>query len=146
MYKEFGISEELEKLADECEKQIAEEFRKIEKVEIINSIKVLNAFHNNNLSEMHFVGSTGYGYNDVGRDTIEKIYRKYATHVPGFTGSERFKQIYEYLKIIPRFSLYEQDSTKGDFINMQKEKMYYSEIANQITSYVDDSDHKKRLQ
>ncbi len=77
---------------------------------------------------------------------IEKNYRKYATHVPGFTGSERFKQIYEYLKIIPRFSLYEQDPTKGDFVNMQKEKMYYSEIANQITSYVDDSDHKKRLQ
>lgn len=76
---------------------------------------------------------------------IEKIYRKYATSVPGFTGSERFKQIYEYLKIIPRFSLYEQDPTKGDFINMQKEKMYYSEIVNQITSYVDDLNHKKRL-
>ena len=39
-----------------------------------NSMKVLNAFQNNHLSEIHFNSTTGYGYSDIGRDTIEKIY------------------------------------------------------------------------
>lgn len=74
MYKEFGISEEIEVLANECEKEIEEELKKVDEVHTANSIKVLNAFHNNNLSEMHFAGTTGYGYNDIGRDVIEKIF------------------------------------------------------------------------
>ena len=74
MYKEFGISEEIESLAKECEKEVKVEFEKVDEVQTINSIKVLNAFHNNNLSEMHFSGTTGYGYNDIGRDIIEKIF------------------------------------------------------------------------
>ena len=77
--------------------------------------------------------------------TIEKVFRKYATHIPGFVFSERYKQIYEYLKTIPRFSLYKSDPAKGDFINRQKEKMYYTEIATQITSYAESLGDKKKL-
>ena len=53
MYKEFGISEEIEILANECEKEIEEELKKVDEVQTANSIRVLNAFHNNNLSSIN---------------------------------------------------------------------------------------------
>ena len=53
---------------------INNEFKKIEKIEEFNSNKILNAFINNSVSEVHFNMTTGYGYNDIGRDTIERIY------------------------------------------------------------------------
>ena len=53
---------------------IDEVFKKIEETCFYNSNKVLNAFQKNKLSDIHFVGSTGYGYNDLGRDVIENIY------------------------------------------------------------------------
>ena len=74
MYKEFGISEEVEKLAKETEKEIEPIFKKIEEVCEYNSLKVLKAFQNNNISDMHFNQTTGYGYGDVGRDTCEKVF------------------------------------------------------------------------
>ena len=58
----------------EEEKKLKEQFDKIDSLVYINSLKVLNAFHKNNLSESHFSSTTGYGYNDIGRDTIEKIF------------------------------------------------------------------------
>ena len=51
-----------------------EQFKKIEEVCEYNSLKVLSAFQKYNVSEMHFNSTTGYGYSDVGRDTIEKIF------------------------------------------------------------------------
>ena len=74
MYKEFGISEEVEKLAKETEKEIEPIFNEIEEVCEYNSLKVLKAFQNNNISDMHFNQTTGYGYGDVGRDTCEKVF------------------------------------------------------------------------
>ena len=58
----------------EEEKKLKEQFDKIDSLVYRNSLKVLNAFHKNNLSESHFSSTTGYGYNDIGRDTIEKIF------------------------------------------------------------------------
>lgn len=49
-------------------------FKNIDDICFYNSKKVLDAFHNNKLSETHFNGTTGYGYNDLGRDVIENIY------------------------------------------------------------------------
>ena len=57
-----------------CEKEIKEELNQIDEIIYFNSKKVINAFRNNNLSEYHFNITTGYGYNDIGRETIEKIY------------------------------------------------------------------------
>ena len=74
MYKEFGISEEIIKLTKETEKEIEPIFKKIEEVSEFNSLKVLKAFQNNNISDMHFNQTTGYGYGDVGRDTCEKVF------------------------------------------------------------------------
>ena len=58
----------------ECEKEIKVELNNIDNIVYFNSKKVMDAFRNNNLSEYHFNSTTGYGYNDIGRDTIEKIY------------------------------------------------------------------------
>ena len=74
MYEEFGISKELIDLTEEVEKEIKKEFEKVDKIKEINSLKVLKAFQDNNLSEIHFGTTTGYGYSDIGRETIEKIY------------------------------------------------------------------------
>lgn len=59
-----------------AEKEIKPIFEKIEEMELQNTRKVLEAFQENQLSEMHFSSTTGYGYNDIGRDTIEKIYAR----------------------------------------------------------------------
>ena len=74
MYEKFGISSQIEKLANEVEKEITPEFEKIDKIKEENSLKVLMAFQKYNVSDMHFGSTTGYGYGDVGRDTIEKIF------------------------------------------------------------------------
>ena len=57
-----------------CENMLSEQFREIDKVCFFNSMKVLNAFHDNRVSEAHLGGTTGYGYNDYGRDTVEEVY------------------------------------------------------------------------
>lgn len=62
-------------LVDDCEKEVREEFNKVEKICEKNSLKVLNAFQKNELAEVHFNETTGYGYDDIGRETIEKIYK-----------------------------------------------------------------------
>ena len=74
MYKEFGISEKLEALANETENEVKEIFNKINADAVKNSIKVLKAFQNNRISDLHFNSTTGYGYGDIGRDTIENIF------------------------------------------------------------------------
>ena len=74
MYKEYGISEETINLIKKCETEVQDEFKKINEICEYNSLKVLKAFHDNNLSEVHFGETTGYGYDDIGREAIEKIY------------------------------------------------------------------------
>lgn len=58
----------------ESENNLSEEFKKYENISFYNSMKVLNAFHKNKVSESHFNGTTGYGYNDYGRDVVEAVY------------------------------------------------------------------------
>ena len=74
MYKEFGIKEDIIELSKKVEKDLLPIFKEVEKVEEYNSLKVLSAFQKYNLSEMHFAGTTGYGYGDVGRDAIENVF------------------------------------------------------------------------
>ena len=57
------------------EENIKEELKKIDDLCEYNSFKVLNAFNKNNISEIHFNSTTGYGYNDLGRDIIEEVYK-----------------------------------------------------------------------
>ena len=68
------MDEKIIKLVNDSEKELEKEFKKIDEICEYNSLKVLNAFWNNKLSEVHFSQTTGYGYDDIGRDVIEKIY------------------------------------------------------------------------
>ena len=75
MYQELGISNEVIQLINEAEVDCCEEFLKIDKQAYLNSLKVLSSFHKNEITESHFNSTTGYGYNDVGRDGIEAVFR-----------------------------------------------------------------------
>ena len=68
------LLEEAYKIVNEAEESLKEEFKKIDDLEEKNSLKVLNAFHNANISEVHFNSTTGYGYGDLGRDAIEEVF------------------------------------------------------------------------
>lgn len=76
IYNNLKISEELINKAVKVEKEIEEEFKKAKEISMVNSIKVLNAFQESNLQEMHFNSSTGYGIDELGRNKIEEIYAK----------------------------------------------------------------------
>lgn len=66
---------EIDNLVCKVESEIQEEFNKIDKICLYNTQKVLNAFIENNVGECHFNTTTGYGYNDLGRDAIENVYK-----------------------------------------------------------------------
>lgn len=74
MYKEFGISDELIKIADECEKELEPIFKEIDENCLRASSKVLKAFQDNKVSGTDFIEVTGYGFYDGGREKLEKIY------------------------------------------------------------------------
>ena len=75
MYEKLGISKKVVDMVLEEEEKLKEEFTKIDELCDLNSMKVLNAFNKNNVSEVHFNSTTGYGYGDIGRDVIEKVFR-----------------------------------------------------------------------
>ena len=74
MYKKLEISDNVIELSKKVEKDIEGVFKQIDEVCEYNSIKVLKAFQKYNISEMHMGSTTGYGYGDIGRDTIEKVF------------------------------------------------------------------------
>ena len=64
----------MEKLIKSCEKSLANKFEYLEDIALFNQEKVLNAFKSNNLALRHFAGTTGYGYGDDGRDTLNRVF------------------------------------------------------------------------
>lgn len=66
--------DEIKKLVVECESALEYEFKEIDDNKFFFSEQVLNSFKKNNLSENAFNSTTGYGYNDLGREIIEKVY------------------------------------------------------------------------
>lgn len=73
-YKEVGISEEVFALSETVLEELKDRFRKIDEVAEINQMKVISAMQKNKLCAEHFNPSTGYGYNDAGRETLEAVY------------------------------------------------------------------------
>ena len=67
-------SMEIRELINVCEKELTSEFDKVNKLCEENTFKVLESFKNNGVSEIHFNSTTGYGYNDIGREVIESVY------------------------------------------------------------------------
>ena len=73
-YLEMGISEEV---FDYCEKictELTDRFKKVDETAEVNQLKVLKAMQKNKVSDIHFASSSGYGYNDLGRETLEAVY------------------------------------------------------------------------
>ncbi len=70
----FNIDEDIIKLSEEAELSLKEVFLNIDEITEINQWKVMKAFSDNQVSDVHFASTTGYGYDDLGRDTLDKIF------------------------------------------------------------------------
>ena len=74
LYTQFGIDDETLNFCKKIEADLAPKFAEIEHNMHINGAKVLHAMQKNRLSDVHFAATTGYGYNDLGREVVEQIY------------------------------------------------------------------------
>ena len=72
----FDFSNKILFAAEEATKKVDSVFKKIERITEFNQQKMLKAFINIGVSERHFAGSTGYGYDDKGRDVLDQVYAK----------------------------------------------------------------------
>ena len=64
----------MQKIIDAAEKQLESRFKEIDNIAFLNQMKVLEAFKKNAISTRHFAGTTGYGYDDIGRDTLARLF------------------------------------------------------------------------
>lgn len=71
----FNIDKKVLEFCAKAENKIKGAFAEIDEIAEINQYKVLQAMQKNKLSDVHFGMTTGYGYNDLGRDTLEEIYK-----------------------------------------------------------------------
>ncbi len=74
LYKEMGISDDVCAFGEAVLERLAERFRQIDKTAEYNQLKVLKAMQEAKVSEACLLGTTGYGYGDIGRDTLEAVY------------------------------------------------------------------------
>lgn len=70
----FGLSDRTIELGEEVLQSLKEEFEERDRIAEFNQYKVLHAMQKNRLGEEHFMATTGYGYNDIGRETLEAVY------------------------------------------------------------------------
>lgn len=74
MFTQLKSGAKLKPLVQEIEQQIADVHKNIDEMIDTNQFRVLQSFQKHRVSDSHFIPSTGYGYDDIGRDTLEKIY------------------------------------------------------------------------
>ncbi|MEB1809528.1 MAG: methionine gamma-lyase family protein [Bacillaceae bacterium] len=74
MYEQFSFGQQLQPIVERTEKKLTEQFQEIDRVTETNQLRVLQAFQKFQVGDFHFTPSTGYGYDDTGRDTLEAIY------------------------------------------------------------------------
>ncbi|MBP7347367.1 MAG: methionine gamma-lyase family protein [Butyrivibrio sp.] len=74
MYEQLGISKEVYEIGDRICAGLKERFEKIDEIAEYNQLKVIGAMQKNKVGEACLLGTTGYGYNDLGRDTLEAVY------------------------------------------------------------------------
>jgi len=74
MYQQLGISREVYELGEQICTGLKERFEKIDEIAEYNQLKVVQAMQKNKVGEACLLGTTGYGYNDLGRDTLEAVY------------------------------------------------------------------------
>lgn len=73
-YEHLGISQEIYEVGENVCNSLKDRFANIDQVAEFNQLKVINALQRNRVNESCLLGSTGYGYNDLGRDTLETVY------------------------------------------------------------------------
>ncbi len=73
-YRSLGIDDKVITYCEKIAQELEPRFKEIDRVAELNQMKVLKAMQENRLSDVHFAATTGYGYNDMGRDTLEKVY------------------------------------------------------------------------
>ena len=73
-YQELGIDDKVLDYCSDITQSLTERFAVIDQIAEFNQMKVLKAMQDNRLSDIHFAATTGYGYNDIGRDTLERVY------------------------------------------------------------------------
>ncbi|MBR1758571.1 MAG: methionine gamma-lyase family protein [Lachnospiraceae bacterium] len=74
IYTSLKISPEVLAFGGQVEAKLSERFAEIDRIAEYNQMKVIGAMQKNRLSDIHFAASTGYGYNDLGRETLEAVY------------------------------------------------------------------------
>ena len=74
MYNSFGIDKAVLDCCNEIIASLQERFAAIDGTAEYNQLKVLRAMQKNRVDAQCFAGSTGYGYDDIGRDTLERVY------------------------------------------------------------------------
>lgn len=74
MYETLGVRSAVYQYGETVLKSLQEQFSEIDRVAEYNQGKVLAAMHKNHLNATHFAATTGYGYDDIGRENLEKIY------------------------------------------------------------------------
>ena len=72
--EEFDIAPEIIKLVEETEEELKDKFDEADQIMEYNQYKILKAFQDNMIGDNHFSWNTGYGYNDPGREALEKVY------------------------------------------------------------------------
>lgn len=72
--KKFGISDQVLQIIGAAENEVKDIFLELDDIMTYNQYKVLDAFQKNKISDMHFGWNTGYGYNDPGREALERVY------------------------------------------------------------------------
>lgn len=71
---EFGVTQSVLDLVKKAEEKAFDSFKRVDEIAEINQMKVMKAFSDNHVSDTHFLPTTGYGYDDFGRDTLDKVY------------------------------------------------------------------------
>lgn len=74
IYKSLGISSQVLNFGKKVEDSLKERFLTIDRQAEYNQLKVIKAMQDNRVSDIHFASTTGYGYNDLGRDTLEEVF------------------------------------------------------------------------
>jgi cystathionine beta-lyase family protein involved in aluminum resistance len=74
IYKDLNIDNKIINFCERIEQNLKERFDEIDRTAEFNQLKVLKAMQDNKVSDIHFAATTGYGYNDIGRDTLENVY------------------------------------------------------------------------
>lgn len=74
IYRSLGISEGVYRFGEQVLKDLKDRFTEIDRISEYNQLKVISAMQKNRVNATHFAATTGYGYNDTGRDNLEKVY------------------------------------------------------------------------